>query len=101
MNMRHGLIGLFAAAAMFTGCVSSSDGTFGCPASGSGMSCISGTQYCKQTSSGTAGQCLALPSGCSANPCSDCLASGSNGILTCSSVTVGAVREVTVTVNSL
>lgn len=98
-------IGVFAAAAwLLAGCSSDGspgNGTFGCPTTSSAMSCVSGAQYCRQTSSGSAGQCVALPSGCSANPCSDCLAMGSGGILTCSSPLVGSVRETTVTVNSL
>lgn len=80
----------------------STDSTFSCSGGGTTMSCVSNAQYCEQAADGsgtvTRVACLAVPAGCSGNPCSSCLASGTNGIITCSSIAIGANRSTTVTV---
>lgn len=92
------------ASALLTACGgddTSLDDTFSCTGGGTTLRCIANTQYCEQATDGTmtsAARCLAVPAGCAENPCSSCLASGSNGILVCSSLRVGTARATTVSV---
>jgi hypothetical protein len=77
------------------------DNTFSCSGGGSTMQCLSASQYCEQASNGTTvtrAVCLARPAGCATNPCDDCLRTGTNGIILCTSITFGTTRATTVTV---
>ena len=96
---------VLGAAAGLTACGgdSSTDTTFGCSGGGTNMTCLANTQYCEQaTSSGTITRatCRALPTGCSGDPCANCLMSGSNGIIQCLSIPFGSARVATVSVRN-
>ena len=90
------------ASALLTACsTDDTDSTFGCTGGGTTLNCLANTQYCEQASDGTTttgARCLAVPTGCAANPCDDCLRSGANGILVCSSIRFGTTRATTVSV---
>lgn len=95
------LVVVFALVGAGCGGDASTDSTFSCSGGGTTMNCLSTTQYCEQASDGTTvtrAMCVTVPAGCGDNPCSGCLASGTNGIIGCSSIRIGTNRSTTVTV---
>lgn len=77
--------------------------SFSCTGGSVTLRCIASTQYCEQATNGsvaTGAACRSIPSGCTGNPCNSCLMSGSNGIILCSSITLGDARATTVNVRS-
>ncbi len=101
--MVRGLVVVFATSLLVAcGGDDSTDSTFSCNGGGTTMNCLSNTQYCElATTDGTTitrAACMALPSGCVDSPCGNCLSSGTNGIISCSSIRFGTNRSTTVTV---
>lgn len=100
------LAGPLCAALLLGGCSGDTgalDDTFTCTGGGMTLRCIASAQYCEQATNGsvaTGAACRSLPSSCSGNPCNNCLASGSNGIILCSSITLGSSRATTVNVRN-
>ena len=100
--MVRGLVVVFATSLLVACGGDDSDTTFSCSGGGTTVNCLSSTQYCERASTDfvtyTRAACVALPAGCVDSPCSNCLASGTNGITRCSSITFGSSRSTTVTV---
>jgi hypothetical protein len=68
------------------------DGTFTCSGGTTTLRCIAASQYCERAMDGataTGAACRSTPTtGCSGNPCNNCLAMGTNGIITCTAYTL-------------
>jgi hypothetical protein len=78
------------------------DNTFSCSGGATTLRCIAATQYCERAMDGatsTGAACRSIPStGCSGNPCNNCLMMGTNGIITCTAYTLGSSYAATAVV---
>lgn len=98
------LVGALLAMLLLGGCGGdATDDSFSCTGGSVALRCIASTQYCEQATNGsvaTGAACRSIPAGCVGNPCNSCLMSGSNGIILCSTITLGDARATTVNVRN-